>query len=269
MPDIEVIHGDCLSVMRGMAAGSFSLVITSPPYNLGNTSGGGPPAKGSPKGHYSESNRLGKRGGVGKWSGGALAGGYGDYQDDMPHEEYVAWQKEILTECWRLLTDDGAIFYNHKPRVINGVLVTPFDYVPAGLSVRQVIIWARAGGVNFSPAFYVPTHEWIVIIAKPAFRLRDKAASGMGDVWMFPQRADLRHPAPFPIELPTRILKTTRAGDVLDPFAGSGTVGCACAKAGRNCTLIEVNPCYIPLIRLRTKEAETPLFDTAGRPDPC
>ncbi|MBP7622116.1 MAG: hypothetical protein KA745_14185, partial [Gemmatimonadales bacterium] len=37
--------------------------------------------------------------------------------DDMPHEEYVAWQHEVLALAWATLSDDGAIYYNHKPRV--------------------------------------------------------------------------------------------------------------------------------------------------------
>jgi len=160
-----------------------------------------------------------------------------------------------------VIPNNGAIFYNHKPRIFYGQCVTPLVYIPSELIVRQIIVWARSGGVNFSTAFYVPTHEWIVVIAKPAFRLKSKGASGLGDVWMFSQKADAQHPAPFPLELPTKILASANGQDVLDPFAGSGTVGVACAKAGRKCTLIERNPRYCEVARRRVSEARTPLFD--------
>jgi site-specific DNA-methyltransferase (adenine-specific)/modification methylase len=48
---------------------------------------------------------------------------------------------------------------------------------------------------------------------------------------------------------------------VLDPYAGSGTTGVACLKAGLRCILIESDPRYIPIINRRIAEARTPLFD--------
>lgn len=243
--------GDCRDVLPTL--GMVDAVITSPPYNLGTTSGGGFPGK--RLGHYSADAPMRGRGGQGKWPGAALADGYGIHDDAMPHDEYVAWQKHILAECWSRLGPDGAIFYNHKPRVLSGHLVTPLDYNP-DLPVRQIVIWARAGGINFSPAFYLPTHEWLVIFAKPEFRLRDKAASGAGDVWYIPQQANPDHPAPFPVELPARVLETTDCKVVLDPFAGIGTTGVACARAGRAFIGIEIEPRYFDIACRRIEEAQ-------------
>lgn len=238
--DVTLYRGDCLEVMPSMPDASVDLIITSPPYNLGNTSGGG--FIGADRiGNYSPAAGLAKRGGGGKWNGGALAHGYGAHSDDMPHEEYVEWQKACLREMWRLLTPTGAIFYNHKPRLFNGQVVTPFDYNP-DLPIRQVVIWARAGGINFAPTHYVPTHEWIVIFAKPDFRLKSKGASGVGDVWRIPQEANSTHPAPFPLSLPRRILETTQAKTVLDPFMGSGTTILAAMKNCLTVTGIELDP---------------------------
>src|SRR6185437_6898334 len=141
----------------------------------------------------------------GKWNGGALAEGYGIHDDAMPPAEYEEWQRDVLSLCWSQLSDSGAIYYNHKPRVQASRLWTPLEVNPS-LPVRQILIWARAGGVNFAPTHYLPTHEWIVIFAKPEFRLRDKAASGAGDVWYVPQESGTEHPAPFPLELPTRAI---------------------------------------------------------------
>src|SRR5690242_7731077 len=94
---ITLYNGDCLDVMRQMDSGSVDLVFTSPPYNLGNSNG--------------EKVRFST-----KWPKAQLGNGYDVAQDAMPYPEYVAWQKQVLTECWRLLSDTGAIFYNHKPR---------------------------------------------------------------------------------------------------------------------------------------------------------
>lgn len=266
--DCRLILGDCLEVLPTL--GRVDAVITSPPYNLGNTSGGGFPA--IKVGHYSPDARMTARGGSGKWAKASaadgLAHGYGAHDDAMPHEEYVEWQKSVVAACWSLLSDNGAIFYNHKPRVLNGILVTPFAYLP-DLPIRQVVIWARAGGMNFSPSFYVPTHEWIVIVAKEGFRLRDKSASGAGDVWYIPQEASAIHPAPFPVKLPLTILETTTAAHVLDPFMGSASTALACIKKGRQFTGIELSEKHFETACQRVQDAyDRPDMFVARAPEP-
>ncbi len=176
-------------------------------------------------------------------------------------------RKRLSKRVWERLNETGAIFYNHKPRVLNGNLVTPFDYLP-DLPIRQVVIWARAGGINFSPSFYVPTHEWVVILAKKAFRLRDKAASGIGDVWYIPQESNASHPAPFPLKLPLNVLETTTAQHILDPFFGCGTTAIACIKKGREFTGIELSPKYFEVAceRIRKAYAEPDMFVEAVKP---
>jgi site-specific DNA-methyltransferase (adenine-specific) len=231
---IVIYHGDCREVLPTLAPASFNLVVTSPPYNLGVTTGGG-----FPLGHYAPDAGLAKRGGCGKWSGGALADGYGAHGDAMPPAAYEQWQRETLTLLWVLLTDTGAIYYNHKPRVQGGILWTPLAMNP-GLPVRQIVIWKRAGGINFSPAFYVPTHEWIVVFAKPDFRLRSKGASGAGDVWDIPQESGTPHPAPFPVMLPFTAIETTGAQRILDPFVGWGSTLVAARRLGRQAVGIEL-----------------------------
>lgn len=256
---IVIYHGRAEDVLPTLDTGSVDMVFTSPPYNLGNTTGGGFAA---PLGHYTVNDRLGGRGNrFGKWSGGSLASGYGTHDDAMPHDEYVAWQHAVLRECWRLLSDAGAIFYNHKPRVLGGRLVTPFEYLPAELvpSVRQVVIWSRAGGVNFSPAFYLPTHEWVVIVARQAFRLRDRSASGVGDVWTIAQESKTAHPAPFPLALPARAIETTTARVILDPFMGSGTTLRAAKDAGRRAIGIEADERWCEYAARRLDQMVLPL----------
>lgn len=245
---VKLYLGDCREILPTLAEGSVDMVFTSPPYNLGTTTGGGFPAK--KLGHYDPAASYRERGGHGKWGGGALADGYDDYDDAMPMDAYIEWQKDMLRECWRVLSNAGAIYYNHKPRVLDGIALLPLAYNP-DLPVRQIVIWARAGGVNFSPVAYLPTHEWIVILARANFRLRDKGASGVGDVWRIPQESSTDHPAPFPLALPMRAIETTTCATVLDPFMGSGTTGIACLRQGRKFIGIERNARFFDAARRR------------------
>ncbi len=258
----ELWHGDCREVLPLMGGGSADMVFTSPPYNLGNTTGGGFPGK--KLGHHDASAGMKARGGLGKWGGGKLADGYEDYDDAMPMDDYIAWQKDTLRQCWRVLSESGAIYYNHKQRVLGGVALLPLAYNP-DLPLRQIVIWARAGGVNFSPVAYLPTHEWVMILAKPGFRLRDKRASGAGDVWYVPQESNTEHPAPFPLALPMRAIESTSCGTVLDQFMGSATTGVACALLGKSFTGIEREKKYFDLACERIENAyrQAPLIPHA------
>jgi hypothetical protein len=78
----------------------------------------------------------------------------------------VAWQHDVISALWDKLADNGAIFFNHKPRVIGAKLWLPLELLPAETILRQIIIWARPGGMNFNPITFVPTHEWIMVLAK-------------------------------------------------------------------------------------------------------
>jgi site-specific DNA-methyltransferase (adenine-specific) len=249
---ITIYHGDCREVLPTLPPAG--LVFTSPPYNLGNTTGGGHPDR---FGHYRKSTGLAGRGGHGKWPGVAIANGYGTHSDDMPHEDYLAWQASVLMDCWNILSDTGAIFYNHKPRVQDGQLIAPVDYVPPELRryVRQEVIWYRSGGINFSLAFYLPMHERIVIVAKRGFRLKSKGAAGVGDVWRIHQESDSAHPAPFPIGLPARAIETTPAGLIVDPFMGSGTTLRAAKDAGRQAIGIEIEERYCEMAAKRLQQS--------------
>ena len=204
----EILHGDCLAIMREMPTASIKAVVTSPPYNIKNSTGNGL-----------------KNGRHGKWPGAALQSGYDKYDDCLPHDEYVSWQRDCLAEMMRLLQPDGAIFYNHKWRVQNGLLQDRSDIV-ASFPVRQIIIWQRAGGINFNPGYFLPNYEVIYLIAKPDFRLMPRA-NALGCVWRINQESNNPHPAPFPIELAARCIQSVGKGPILDPFMGSGTTAVA------------------------------------------
>jgi site-specific DNA-methyltransferase (adenine-specific) len=253
---VTLWQGDNREVLPTLEAGSVDLIFTSPPYNLGTTTGGGFPGglrrndRGEPMGKTNlwrggQSVTLAE----GKWGRSSTSLGPGAYEcfdDALPTEVYLAQQRAFLRECWRLLSERGAIFYNHKPRIQAGVVQLP-TYFLDGLPLRQVIVWRRPGGMNFNETYYVPSHEWLLLIAKPGFRLkRGKSGAGLTDVWdVLPER-DNPHPAPFPIDLPRRALGSIASGVdvVLDPFAGSGTALRAAKDFGIKSVGIELNPTY-------------------------
>lgn len=200
----SLIQGDCLEVMRRLESESVNLIVTSPPYNLKNSTGNGL-----------------KNGNGGKWQNAALMNGYRAHDDDMPYDQYCKWQRLCLRQMMRLLSNDGAIFYNHKWRVQAGLLQDRSEIVK-GFPVRQIIIWRRKGGINFNPGYFLPTYEVIYVIAKKDFRLTD-GANKLGDVWEITQEMKNPHPAPYPVELVNKIISSTDAKVILDPFSGSGT----------------------------------------------
>lgn len=229
----QIICGDSIEVMREIPDESIDLIVTSPPYNLKNSTGNGM-----------------KDGRGGKWKNAALIEGYSNYSDNMPHEEYAEWQYQCLKEMFRLIKKDGAIFYNHKWRVQNGLLQDRRDII-RDLPVRQIIIWKRKGGINFNPGYFLPTYEVIYLIPKPDFKLVPKA-NAVGDVWEFKQEMRNPHPAPFPVALIERIISSTSAKIVLDPFMGSGTTAVAAKNLGRHFIGIDISPeyCKMALARL-------------------
>jgi len=228
----KIICGDAVEVMLDIPDGSVDLVVTSPPYNLKNSTGNGM-----------------KDGRGGKWKNAELLNGYATYNDNMPHKQYVAWQRRCLSEMLRIVPDDGAVFYNHKWRVQGGLLQDRADIV-GGFPVRQIIIWQRKGGINFNAGYFLPTYEVIYLIAKPDFKLAPKA-NALGDVWEFAQEMDNRHPAPYPIALIDRIISSTGAKVVLDPFMGSGTTAVAAVQNHCDYIGIEISPEYCQMAEKR------------------
>jgi modification methylase len=229
-----ILQGDCLEIMRTLPDEYVDLVVTSPPYNLRSVSGG------------ITSN------GQSLWKSNPLKNGYDSYDDNMPHADYVEWQRAVLTECMRLIPDDGAIFYNHKWRIQNGLLQDRTDIV-SGFPVRQVIIWDRGCGINFNDNYFLPTYEVIYLIAKKDFKLAPKACT-FKDIWRIKPESNNVHPAPFPLELAERCISATTAEFILDPFSGSGTTARAAKNLGRKYLGIELSEKYCEMARNRVNE---------------
>lgn len=249
--------GDCATVLPTIERAD--VVFTSPPYNLG----------GAPWQHLGNWKQGDSAGGKSKWRNGSDAASgiqYGEHDDAMPWPEYISWQRSIVSELWRLTAPAGAIFYNHKPRVIGAKLWQPTELLPPEAVHRQTIIWARPGGVNFNPTAFVPTHEWIMLLAHPDFRLKSRGVSGLGDVWQAtPEKNE--HPAPFPLALPMNALEAAPGEVVLDPFMGSGTTGLAALRSGLAFIGIEKDERWFNLAceRIRAVNGDAgPLFGRAA-----
>lgn len=228
----RIHQGDSIELMSQLPSKCIDLVVTSPPYNLKNSTGNGL-----------------KDGRGGKWPTAGLIAGYATHDDNMPYEKYVNWQRNVIESMLRITKDNGAIFYNHKWRVQDGLLQDRHEIV-SGFPVRQIIIWKRAGGINFNPGYFLPTYEVIYLIAKKGFRLAS-GANSMGDIWEIPQTRGIDHPAPFPIELARRCITASPGGIVLDPFMGSGTTAIAAIEENRPWIGIELSSEYVQLAERR------------------
>ena len=227
-----------MEVLKKLPSNSIDLVVTSPPYNLKNSTGNGM-----------------KDGRGGKWANAALIDGYDTYDDCLPNDEYAKWQHEVLMELVRIIKDDGAIFYNHKWRVQGGLIQDRRDIV-YDVPLRQIIVWKRKGGINFNAGYFLPTYEVIYLIAKKDFKLMPHC-NRYGDVWDIMQEQRNDHPAPFPVELIDRIISSTSAKVILDPFMGSGTTAVVAAGLGRDFIGIEKSPKYCEAALERLEKNKT------------
>ena len=88
----KIYNMDCLEYMKTLPNNSIHCIVTSPPYNLG--------------GDF-HTFVDGKR---------VTYGDYVGFKDKLTEEDYQQWQIEVLNECYRILKEDGFMFYNHKNR---------------------------------------------------------------------------------------------------------------------------------------------------------
>lgn len=245
---IRLFHAKAEDVLPTLPGESVDLVLTSPPYNLGTTHNG--------THNHDLRNVNGPRKGS-KWHAPALAWGYDQDDDNLPHAAYVAQQQAVLRECWRVLSSAGAIFYNHKPRIQNKQVWLPLELNP-GLPLRQIVTWVRQG-FNMSATHFCPSYEWIMLMARPAWKLASQSASGFGDVWSIPCDTEADHPAPFPLALAKRAIVASAPATVLDPFAGSGTTLRAALDLGVRAIGIEKSERYCESIARRLSQLVLPL----------
>lgn len=231
---IVIYHGSCLDVLAALDDESVDIAVTSPPYNMGLVPGG------NGRGMYAHSTQKGSR----------FSRGYEEPGDDGLAPEAYAWLRSAeLWELWRVVRH--AVFYNHRPRVIHGRLVDPLDALTRHGGelppVRQRIVLNRGTGIDVNLNHFCTRGEYLYLFAKESFRLRDHAASGMGDVWDVGVERGVDHPAPFPLSVPSRCIEATGATSIIDPFLGSGTTLRAAKNAGIRGIGIEKSERYVNL----------------------
>lgn len=210
--------------------------------------------------------------------------------------DYLGLLREVFAECVRVLEPGGRIAVNvanlgRKPYRSLSADVTGILQDDLGLLLRGEIIWTKARGAGGSCAWgswCSPANpvlrdltERVVVASKGRF---DRAlsparrqAAGLPhratitpekfmeatlDVWEIRPASATRvgHPAPFPEELPARLIRLYTYEDdlVLDPFMGSGTTLVAAAASNRRSVGYDTDPAYVELARTRLAELEQP-----------
>jgi site-specific DNA-methyltransferase (adenine-specific) len=211
-----------------------------------------------------------------------------DYDEDFTLEEYLGFLKRVWREVHRVLVPGGRACVNvanlgRKPYIpLHAYMLR--DLVDLGFLMRGEIIWDKGASAAASTAWgswqspanptLRDTHEYILVFSKgnfsrkkPAHRestiSREEFLEFTKSVWTFPAESAKKvgHPAPFPVELPYRLMQLyTYSGEVvLDPFMGSGSTALAALKAGRHYVGYEIDDNYVRLAdrRIRAYLAES------------
>ena len=234
--------------MAELPDNSVHLMVTSPPYNVGK-----------------------------------------DYDEDLTLEEYRAFLKRVWAEVKRVLVPGGRACINianlgRRPYIpLNAFIVQ--DMLELGFLHRGEIIWNKAAGGSPSTAWgswksaknpiLRDIHEYIVVFSKGSFSRenlgrkssisKDQFLEYTKSVWTFGAESAKKvgHPAPFPVELPYRLIQlyTFEGEVVLDPFAGSGQAALAALKANRHYVGYEIDAGYVKLAEKRIQEYSANQFE--------
>jgi len=206
-----------------------------------------------------------------------------EYDDDLSLSDYLDLLRDVFAETKRVLVPGGRMCINvaglgRKPYIPLHHYIGRICTHDLGLLMRGEIIWDKSASAGSSCAWgswASPTnptlrdvHEYILIFSKGKFKrdalgregdiTRDNFLEYTKSIWAFPtERASkVGHPAPFPVELPRRLIRLyTFPGDVvLDPFCGSGTTCVAAAEESRMWLGVDVSEEYCETARARLGE---------------
>ncbi len=250
-PRVTIIQGDARR-LREWVTDEVHLVVTSPPYNVGIA--------------------------------------YGVHDDNLPEDAYRALLAETFAACHAVMAEGARIAVVVPVGLGRDPWVRCADRVAAllegaGFTLRGQIVWDKGTTGNRTSwgSFRAPSDpclrdrtEAVVVAHKGAGRLalpagllcHDSEGSYSPlledqhlfmelaqDIWRVPPESAARigHPAPFPEALAERLIRfyAYPGAHVLDPFAGSGTVGAAARRLGLSATLIDVDPAYCRIARER------------------
>lgn len=240
----KIILGDVLDSLKNIPENSIHLIITSPPYNLGIE--------------------------------------YTNNSDKLPYIDYLEWLNTVWSQCKRVLVDGGRLCINMGENKRQNITYPTFSAfinqnINLGMLYRGTIIWNKNSCANYtawgswkssSNPHIIPRVEYILVFSKNSFKLegnkedtdmtKEEFIKYTNGLWSITpeSRKKIGHPAPFPVELPRRLIKlySYKNNIVLDPFAGSGTVGVACIELGRSFILIDNSEEYCQLMKKRLDE---------------
>jgi modification methylase len=228
--------------MTGLPDCSVHLMVTSPPYNVGK-----------------------------------------EYDEDLSLEDYLGFLQRVWKETLRVLVPGGRMCINvanlgRKPYIPLHAFITE-QAIQLGFLMRGEIIWNKAASASPSTAWgswksasnpiLRDVHEYILVFCKEAFKRqnpekrlstisRDEFLEYNKSIWNFNAESARKvgHPAPFPLELPRRLIQlyTFENEIVLDPFMGSGQTAIAALKSNRHYVGYEIDQKYIDLATLRIQE---------------
>jgi len=172
----------------------------------------------------------------------------------------VPLHASIQERCRKLGFDNLApiIWYkitNAKFEVENGSGFLGKPYEPNAIIKNDVeyILMQRKPGAYRSPT---PAMRALSVIPEQDHR------DWFQQVWQIPGASTRNHPAPFPLELATRLVRMFSfvTDTVLDPFMGTGTTNLAAALCGRNSVGVEVDPAYFRQAAARLQDEGSGLF---------
>ena len=232
-PAVRLLQGDCLEILAGLPDAAFDALITDPPY-------------------------------------GILSDEWDTFTDDA-----ALWE---FTRRWFALAavkikPSGRIYVSFSQVRMYGLHAAVNPIAAAlGFEFCNTLIWNYRNNITpHDQRRYKFTYEPVLFWNGPAAPKLHMAGGQWGgdggihdcDVLVYAQpqtnfNTDCKtHPAQKPLGLMSHLVVTGCApgGDVLDPFAGSGTTGLACMEAGRNAVLIERDPAYCDAIRARLSSA--------------
>jgi len=221
-----------------------------------------------------------------------------EYDKDLSLQEYRDLLRAVFKETYKKLVTGGRACVNianlgRKPYIpLHSYIIE--DMLDIGFFMRGEIIWNKANSASPSTAWgswlsagnpvLRDIHEYILVFSKESFSRkkinkkstisRDEFLEWTKSVWTFPavSARSIGHPAPFPVELPYRLIQlyTFEADIVLDPFIGSGQASIAAIKANRHYIGYDINEEYVKLAKKRIAKFEfdfkTPgLFEVEGQ----
>ncbi|MDI6802410.1 MAG: site-specific DNA-methyltransferase [Bacteroidota bacterium] len=215
-----------------------------------------------------------------------------EYDNDLSLDEYLSLLKNVFSETYRVLINGGRVCINvanlgRKPYIPLSDYISRI-MLEIGFNMRGEIIWNKAASASPSTAWgswlsaanpiLRDIHEYILVFSKGSYSrvakgkqntiTKEQFLEWTKSIWSMNAESARRigHPAPFPEELPYRLIQLYSFEDdiVLDPFMGSGTVGLVALKCNRKFVGYEISEEYIKLCNNRInafKNQEKMAFD--------